>query len=241
MKWDDIGILLATQKINEKSFVITILTENHGLHKGCVNATKKDRCVLQIGNIVHVIWKARLAIHLGTFYVELLESVPAFFLYDYRKMLALSAITKTLTKILPEREKHQAIYKQTYELLSNLKSNLSWMVTYIKLELAILKELGFGLDLSKCPVSNSADNLSFVSPKTGRAISYDVGVAYQDKLLPLPQILYDIGNNKGNDSDCEKDFLRCLDVINYFLYKHCFYSYKIQIPIERELLYKICK
>ncbi|MBQ4874828.1 MAG: DNA repair protein RecO [Rickettsiaceae bacterium H1] len=236
MKLTDVAILLTVEKRDEKSAIISVLTKNHGLYSGYV--VTKNFCALQIGNVLNVRWSARLSIHLGRFYFELLESIPALFFHDYKKMLALCAVAKTLAKILPERDPKFAIYESCYSLLHALKNSNKWLINYVKLELTLLKELGFGLDLNKCPVNNSVHDLAFISPKTGRAISYNVGLSYKDKLLHLPKTLYEISNNRENTVDPENEFTECLQVTNYFLYKHCFNDINISIPVERELLYK---
>ena len=237
MKWNDTGIILTIKKSTERSLIVTILTEYHGLYKGYCNFSKKSMSTIQIGNIVHIKWNARLPTHLGRFDLELLESIPAFFLHHYKKMIAFSAISKTIARLLPEKEIHKKIYIKYYTLLYHLKKFEIWLPHYIKLELTILTELGFGLDFSKCPINNTTDDLTFISPKTGRVISQTVGMPYKNKLLTLPLILRQVNYTQEDIHCSDVEFAQCLTVTNYFLYKHCFHPYKISIPIERQLLY----
>ena len=235
MNLTDNAIAISIRKKNERSAVLSVFTRNHGLYSGYV-CTKKF-CELQIGNVLHIDWSARLSNHLGRLRFELMESISALFLHNHKKMLALSSVAKILIRILPERDEKQKIYDAFYNLLHALKISDKWIINYINLELVMLRELGFELDLNKCPISNSSDNLAFISPKTGRAISYAVGVSYKDKLFRMPKTLYKI-NNRESVSDPENEFTDCLKITNYFLRKHFFSAYNIPFPIERELLYK---
>ncbi len=237
MRWSDTGIIVAINKSSESSLIIAIFTNNHGLHRGYCAFNKKSMPTLQVGNIVAVTWNARLSTHLGRFQLELVESVPAFFLHDFNRMVALSAISRTVEKILPERELHQKVYDQYYMLIQCLKRSESWTIHYIKLELIILEELGFGLDFSHCPINNTTIDLAFISPKTGRVISEVVGRPYKEKLLNLPKVLRQIHYDHLSVVSLGIDFAECLTITSYFLYKHCFHPHNIDIPIERQLLY----
>ncbi len=248
MRIVDDAIVLSIHKKDEKSAIISVLTKHNGLYSGYVCLSKKNSCALQIGNLLKVIWSARLSNHLGSIYFELLESFPAFFLRDYDKMLGLCAASKTLAKILPEREPKKGIYDSLYKLCRSLKGSKNWSLHYIKLELVILSELGFGLDLSKCPVSNSTEDLAFISPRSGKAISRFVGKAYQAKLFDFPRLL-DRANKEGktlqeklipiNISNTNEEFADCLKITNFFFNKYCFIPYHIKSPIERAILYKV--
>jgi DNA repair protein RecO (recombination protein O) len=59
----------------------------------------------------------------------------------------------------------------------------------VRFEAGLLQELGFGLDLSKCASTGSTDDLIYVSPRTGRAVSKGAGAPYADRLLTLPPFM----------------------------------------------------
>ena len=50
----------------------------------------------------------------------------------------------------------------------------------------LLSEIGFGLNLETCVVSGAKANLTWVSPKSVRAVSKKAGSPYASRLLPLP-------------------------------------------------------
>ncbi len=236
MRITDNGVLLTIKQSSERSAIISVFTENHGLYTGY--STINKRCTLQCGNIMHITWSARLQNHLGRIYYELAEVIPAAFFYDYRKTLALSSVTRTLIKSLPEREPKHKIYTALSQLLYSLKASNQWFIDYIKLDLVLLQELGFGLDLSKCPINKSDADLAFISPKTGRAISHSAGFPYKSKLLHLPKLLLNIKKNLSTDEHLEQEFPSCLRVTNHFIYKHFFREFNLAPPIERKLLYQ---
>jgi DNA repair protein RecO (recombination protein O) len=120
--------------------------------------------------------------------VEMRRAFAAETLDDAAALAALSTIT-TLTRLLPERDPHPNLYEITLFVLGFLNDATVWPALLVRWELALLEELGFGLDLSQCAATGSNDQLIYVSPKTGRAVSASAGEPYRDKLLPLPAFL----------------------------------------------------
>ena len=150
--------------------------------------SRRLRPVLQPGNHVDAEWKARLADQLGTMSVEMRRSFAAETLDDAQALMALSSIT-TLTRLLPERDPHPNLYEITLFVLGFLNDATVWPALLVRWEMALLDELGFGLDLSQCAATGSNDQLIYVSPKSGRAVSASAGEPYREKLLALPQFL----------------------------------------------------
>lgn len=190
MDWRDEGVLLAVRKHGETSAIIEVLTAEHGRHAGLVRggAGRKLAPVLQPGAQLSLTWHARLETHLGAFAVEPSKS-RAGLMADREKLAALGAVTAMAAFSLPEREAHPHFYTQTVGFLDRLEVGTDWPAHYVGWELALLEVLGFGLDLTACAVSGTCDDLTYVSPKSGRAVSAEAGAEWRDRLLRLPPFL----------------------------------------------------
>ena len=190
MEWTDEGIVLSVKPHGETAAVVEILTRRHGRHLGLVHGgrSRRLRPVLQIGNHIDASWKARLAEHLGHVTVELRRGYAAAAMDE---PLALSGLTAlcALARLLPERDPHPSIYEITLFVLGYLDDPAVWPALYVRWEIALLEELGFGLDLANCAATGGNDQLVYVSPKSGRAVSASAGEPYKDRLLRLPPFL----------------------------------------------------
>jgi DNA repair protein RecO (recombination protein O) len=145
---------------------------------------------LQPGTQLALDWRARLADHLGHFRIEPVRSRAAAIMSDRTALAGLNAIGALLVTLLPEREPNPQIYDRTVALADALAAGeWDWPAQYALWEVALLAALGFGLDLTRCGASGVTEDLVFVSPRTGRAVSHDAGDAWADKLLPLPGFL----------------------------------------------------
>nr|WP_319249020.1 DNA repair protein RecO [uncultured Celeribacter sp.] len=190
IEWRDEGAVLAVRKHGETSVIVEVFTQSHGRHAGVVRGgiSRKMAPHLQPGGQIAVTWKARLEDHLGSFTIEPLKS-RAVVMSDPLALAALTSVTSLLAFVLPEREPHDYLYQDSLSLLDRLGQDPMWPLAYLHWEVALLEELGFGLDLSSCAVTGSPDDLVFVSPKTGRAVSRQGAGDWADRLLPLPQCL----------------------------------------------------
>ena len=190
MQWTDEGIILSVRPHGETAAVVELMTRSHGRHTGLVHGgrSRKSRPVLQLGNHVDAVWKARLSEHLGHMTLELRHGYAASAMNDPPALAALSSLC-TLSRLLPERDPHPALYEVTLFVMSFLDDPSVWPALYVRWELALLQELGFGLDLSQCAATGANDQLIYVSPKTGRAVSASAGEPYRDRLLRLPAFL----------------------------------------------------
>ena len=182
MQWSDTGIVLSARKHGESSAIVSLLTRDHGRHPGLVRggSGRRKRGVLQPGNEIAATWRARLSEHLGSYTVELTKARPAAFLDDPLRLAGLSAACAVAEVALPEREAHPAAFVGLTTLLGALDQDV-WPAIYVQWELNLLGDLGFGLDLSSCAATGATDNLIYVSPRTGRAVSRRGG-----RRLPLP-------------------------------------------------------
>lgn len=186
MDWRDEGVLLAMRPHGETSAIIEVLTAAHGRHAGVVRggASRKMAATLQPGTQVRLEWRARLGEHIGTFTVEPVQS-RAHVLSDRLALAGLMSVCALLRAALPEREPHPALWEVTLPLLDALGA-AGWTSTYLRWEVRLLEELGFGLDLSSCAVTGVTEGLIFVSPKSGRAVSAKGAGDWAERLLQLP-------------------------------------------------------
>ncbi|WP_169568644.1 DNA repair protein RecO [Sneathiella limimaris] len=221
MHWIDEGIILSARKYGENSVIVQALTREHGRHSGLVRggSGKRLRGILQPGNEVGLRWSGRLSEHLGNFSVEAKNSRSTLLFDRPLNLAAISAILGFLEVALPEREAHPKVYDASLILFEGLDEELSyWGPMLVMWELGLLKELGYGLDLKKCAVTGSADNLKFVSPKTGRAVSLEAAGPYAEKLIPLPRFMGGL-SSAIDESVTKDDVLQGLFLTGYFLNK----------------------
>lgn len=171
----------------ESAAIIEVLTAAHGRHSGVVRggASRKMAATLQPGNGLQLDWRARLEDHIGTFTVEPLRS-RAHLLADRLALAGLLSACALLRVALPEREPHPALWFDTLRLFDVLGAE-GWALAYLRWELRLLEDLGFGLDLASCAVTGQTDGLVYVSPKSGRAVSVAGAGDWVDRLLPLPE------------------------------------------------------
>lgn len=218
-RWQDQGIVLAVRRHGENGAVASLLTEGQGRHAGYVRGAQgsKLRGTLEVGNLVDANWNARTSDNLGTLQLELSSNPAAHVMQDPLKLAALQSACALCDTALPEREGHPGLFHGLNALLEALQSEV-WGETYVMWEIALLKELGFALDISRCAGGGSNENLAYVSPKTGRAVSEEAGGPYKDKLLPLPSFL------KSHSDTGEDDILTGLALTGYFL-EHWVYAH----------------
>jgi DNA repair protein RecO (recombination protein O) len=171
--------------------IAEVFTQEHGRHAGVVRGgvSRKMTPHLQPGGQVALTWRARIEDHLGSFTFEPIKSRAAAVMSDALALSALNAMTATLAFVLPERETHHYLYVDSIGLFDKLGVDPTWPLEYLQWELSVLEEMGFALDLSSCAVTGERDDLIYVSPKTGRAVSRKGAGEWADRLLPLPQCL----------------------------------------------------
>ncbi|PTX51542.1 DNA replication and repair protein RecO [Gemmobacter caeni] len=199
MEWQDEGTLIGSRPHGETSAIIEVFTAQHGRHAGVLRggASRKVAAMLQPGSQVTVNWRARLDDHLGVFQAEPLRS-RAGLMGDRMALAGLNAICAMLRFALPERAAYPLLYGRTQDLLSRL-DGAGWAADYLRWEMLLLEETGFGLDLARCAVTGSREDLAYVSPRTGRAVSRGGAGDWTPRLLPLPQGLLGQGAMSGTE------------------------------------------
>jgi DNA repair protein RecO (recombination protein O) len=190
MEWTDDGIVLGTRRHGESSAILELMTREHGRHLGLVRGGSGSRMrpVLQPGNLVRVTWRARLDEHLGYYAVDGLNLRAGALLATSYAVYALTHLA-ALTRFLPERDPHEAVFETLDYILDHLDAPLETAASIVRFELAMLSELGFGLDLEACAATGTEEDLAYVSPKSGRAVSRVAGAPWQDRLLQFPAFL----------------------------------------------------
>lgn len=191
MEWRDEGILISARRHGESAAIVEVLTPGHGRHSGVVRGGGGRRMspVLQPGARLSLAWTARLEEHIGTFRVEPVAPVPAALLADGAALATLASMAALVGATLPERDAHPDLYARTLDLVQALGREPDWPARYAAWELALLAELGFGLDLARCALTGVTEDLAWVSPQTGRGANRAAGAPWADRLLPLPPFL----------------------------------------------------
>lgn len=215
MEWRDQGILLSVRRHGESAAIIDVLTPQRGRHSGVVRggASRRLAPILQPGAQLDLSWRARLEDHLGAFTVEPVRSRTALVMDDRLALAGLNAVTSLLLFSLPEREVHAALYQRTETLLDLMGARDVWPLAYLRWEMALLQDMGFGLDLSACAVRGArANDLSYVSPRSGRAVSRAGAGDWADRLLPLPPCM--LGHGTAPDDEIAEG----LRTTGYFLH-----------------------
>jgi DNA repair protein RecO (recombination protein O) len=187
MEWTDEGIVLGSRRHGEANAILEVMTRAHGRHLGLVRGggSSKQRPVLQPGNAVRVVWRARLDEHLGHYAVEPLRLHAASQGAAAHVVFAVTHVA-ALCRLLPERDPHPGLHDQLAAVLDHLEDRVSAGMLVVRFELQMLAELGFGLDLDACAATGATAELGYVSPKSGRAVSRNAGEPWRDRLLRLP-------------------------------------------------------
>jgi DNA repair protein RecO (recombination protein O) len=192
MEWHDDAIVLSARQHGESGTILEVLTREHGRHLGLVRGGRKLKPVLQPGNTLRLQWRARLQEHLGNFACELDRARAGTLMENHEALAGLNAFTAVASATVPERSPyHAAVFTAANILLDAMLEDgfAHWGAIYVRWEAGLLEALGFGLDLTSCAATGATDDLIYVSPRSGRAVSADAGAPYAARLFALPQFL----------------------------------------------------
>jgi DNA repair protein RecO (recombination protein O) len=238
--WTDQGIVLSVRPHGEGGAVVALLTEHHGRHSGYVRGGlgSRMRGTLEPGNLVNASWNARIADSLGAFILEAARPIAAALFDDPLRLAALLSACSLCQETLPEREGHSGLFHGLLALLDIMArldfgadepgAGLEWVAAYVMWEIALLRELGFGIDLQRCGATGATENLAYVSPRTGRAVTLEAGEPYKEKLLKLPAFLRPGGGGAGPE-----ELAKGLALTGYFLIHWVFAHHSRGVPEER--------
>ena len=229
MQWTDEAIVLGAKRHGETSVILELMTQERGRHLGLVRggAGARLRGILQPGNSLRATWRARLDDHLGNYAVEGLNLRAAMFLNAAHAVHGVTHLA-ALCRLLAEREPHAGIHDALETILDALDDPVVVAPMIAQFELAFLAELGFGLDLSACAASGVTQDLIYVSPRSGRAVSRVAGEAYRDKLLRLPDFL-----RTENVSISDADVADAFALTGFFLDRRAFSPRGLPLPDAR--------
>jgi len=217
MEWNDEAVALAARPYGETGVILETLTQHYGRHLGLVHggASRRLKAALMTGNTLNVTWRARLSENLGTFAVEVRRERAGALLESSDALVGLNAFSEVVHAVLPEREPHETVFAAAEILLDAIGESdfLHWGALYVRWEAGLLEALGFGLDLGSCAATGAVENLRYVSPKSGRAVSAAAGAPYRARLLTLPAFL----QQPANAAPSRADIAEGLQLTGYFL------------------------
>ena len=236
MEWRDRGIIIGARRHGETSLILEVMTRDHGRHLGLVKGGRSRRMqpLLQPGNAVEVTWRARLEEHLGFYVVETTGLRAAELMARPASLHGLNLVT-VLLRLLAEREPHERLFELAVEVIAALDEAERAPALLVRLELALLAESGFGLDLESCAATGRRDDLVYVSPRSARAVSREAGAPYRDKLLPLPDFLRDdMPAALGAEHITPGDVAAGFALTGYFLQRDLFGPRGLALPAARD-------
>ena len=239
-QWTDQAIVLSARAHGEGGAVVALLTENNGRHAGYVHGgmSSSKRGMLQVGTQVQADWSARVSDSLGAYTLEAAQGLSIEILDNSLKISALQSACSLCDVALPEREGHAGLYhglKALMEIMADETLGDQWAAVYVMWEISLLRELGFHLELDKCAGGGDVQDLCYVSPKTGRAVSKAQGEIYKEKLLVMPNFLRP--DSAREEVDLHEDVALGLKMTGYFLEHWVFNHHTKGVP-ETRLLFQ---
>ncbi len=234
MEWRDEGLVLGVRRHGEHSVIVEAMTREHGRHLGLVRGGRSARlsAAVQPGNTLGLVWRARLDEHLGAFAVEPLALRAGRLMAS---ALALAGVNylAVLVRFLPERDPHARVY-ETLTLIADRLDDTALVPSLVaRFEAQILAECGFRLDLARCAATGARENLAYVSPKSGRAVSLEAGAPWRDRLLPLPRFLRDDTDFEAHPS--ADDIADGFRMTGFFLARDLFAARGEDLPESRRI------
>lgn len=219
MQWQDQAIIIGVKRQGETSVIAEVMTRDRGRHLGLVRSgrSRAMQPVLQPGNEVEVTWRARLHEHLGEFRIEPLTLRAARLMETATAVYGIQAMG-ALLRLLPERDPHPHLFDALAIILENLHDPKDAGELFVRFELAVLNDLGFGLDLGECAATGVREDLAYVSPKSGRAVCRSAGAPWADKMLVLPDFLAE-GSRGGAD---RQSLAAAFRLTGFFLHRHVY-------------------
>jgi DNA repair protein RecO (recombination protein O) len=210
--FSDQGIIISVRGHGESGGVVQVLSENHGKCGGYANGAQSSgrlRSALQQGNHVTFDWQSKSEGQLGRFDLELDRDITVSIMDDSRALMAVQSACGLIDMFVPDRENYESLYHGTSAFMDIVKTD-SWPAIYITWEMAFLREMGYGIDISKCTVTGATENLTHISPKSGRAVCEAEAKPYAHKLLEIPKFLQGQGIEQG-------DIAKGLKMTGYFM------------------------
>lgn len=251
MDWQDEGVVLSVRHHGESARIVTLLTEAHGRHAGLLRGSGTGRGgALQPGQLVGAEWRARLSEQLGYYTLEALKHPAALMLDDPARLAALRAVCALVDAALPEREPHPNLFGATralFGLMAEMDDAGDWGALYVRWEMGLLAEMGYGIDLESCAATGSTTNLTHVSPRSGRAVSAEAAAPYADRMLKLPAFLVPGrgAESRGAPESRPNDSLQAVEdglaLTGHFLENRLFAQLHTPVPQARARLLEVVR
>jgi DNA repair protein RecO (recombination protein O) len=238
MHWEDEGLILAVGKYSETAAIVTLFSRQHGLVRSIAHGGmgRRQRGVYQPGNLIRTRWSARLSEHMGHLHAELLMPIAAGAMSSPLALAGIGAVSSLLQLSVLEHDPHPRLYDQARHVLEHLAQapGREWLADYARFELFLLHDAGYGLDLSQCASTGVQEDLCYVSPKSGRAVSQQAGEPYRDRMLPLPSFLHT--DERPFDAVKPAEILDALRMTGYFLEHWMLAPMDKKMPVVRQRL-----
>ncbi|MBV9549269.1 MAG: DNA repair protein RecO [Alphaproteobacteria bacterium] len=236
MEWSDNAIVLSSRPHGESGVILELLTRDHGRHLGLVRGgtSRRIRPTLQPGNSLDVQWRGRLAEHLGSYTAELAKARAGALMEGRDSLAGLNAFAAICAAALPERQPYPPVFVAGEILLDAMASSdaAHWLTLYARWEAGLLEALGFGLDLSECAATGETEDLAYVSPRSGRAVSRAGAGIYADRLFKLPPFLGGQRSDEGDDPG-PVEIAAALRLTGHFLHERVLEPHGAAMPLAR--------
>lgn len=228
--WQDEAISINAVKYGENDVVFEVFTKYHGRMNAYVygGSSSRKRYLVEPLQLLRLEFLAKTENSMGYFErIEPIINVQSFI--DERiNLLAISSMCSLLHEFLPVSLAYENLFDASALLIEAAKEGLYIVPLYLKWEVGLLANCGFGLDFSQCALTHTKENLAWVSPKTGRAASYEAGLPFKDKLFRLPPFLLSSNNSPTND-----DLKDGLKITSWFIERELIYNNYKKMPQAR--------
>ena len=232
MRIEDEGIVLLIKKLNETGHIISIFSRDHGVVKGFVRS-KNIAKVATVGCLVNFTHSAKTEDQLGSFSIEKINNVISLHSFNRNKIAMIESIFFVMVKSFQEKDAHPKFYNILHAFINELytqQDELKCLHSFCLVEKSLLDELGYGLDLERCAVTHKSEGLSYISPKTGRAVIDSVGFEYKERLFVFPQMY------KDHDYINYDDVKNALMINEYFISSRALEPFGYEFPQCRKQL-----
>jgi DNA repair protein RecO (recombination protein O) len=236
MEWEAPGVVLETRPYGDGDLVTSVFTTPHGVHRGLARggATRTRIALWQIGNLVSLRWVGRLPEQLGSLTGEMIQAIAPGAMEEALSLALLRSACAVAAGALPEREPHPPTFAGLLHLLPRIATHVATPGDLARWEMALLADLGYGLDLAACAVTGETEGLTLVSPKSGRAVTEAAAGLWRGRLLPLPAFLRD-----ETAPASAADWCDALRLTGHFLERDAFGHHHRPLPEARRHLYQM--
>ena len=236
MQFSDEGYIIKLIKHGENSLIVSVLSAEHGKLTGYVKGgvSKKKLGVYQLGNKISFNAYSRLEENMPSLKgVELVQSCAVNFFNNPNKLALLSCFSEMMNDCIAENE-HLEFLNFYIKDFMNALSEEEMLIKYSFIEYYLLEFLGIGVDLSECAATQTTKNLEFVSPKSAKAVCYEAGLPYKDKLFKFPHYIVD-----KNYDVTFSEVADLLKMTEFFLSKNFYLTNNLKFPNNRANLLNI--